>query len=181
MERILTNYQVEWLSNLKLLSDYEDDYFGKDEMAEKTSNFIENNYPGCENEIGKELNVLKNKGFITFEYTTNQSEYLIIQEIGMNKAGIDYLIMLKEDFIERSTTNEQMLELLKNITEINKSVNEIAQKTLLDKIEQLSTIGANFTTMGSTVLSLTGIPQGIIPFIKEAINGIIKLKPLQAK
>ncbi len=178
MERILTNLQVEWLTNLKLLDDYEDECFEITALDKKLSNFIENNYPGYENEIGKELDVLKNKGFITFEYTTNQSGHLIIQEVGMNKAGIDYLIMLKEDFIERSTKNEQMLELLKNITEINKSVNGIAQKTLIDKIEQYSTIGANFATMGSTVLSsFTGIPQGIIPFIKEGIKGIIKLKP----
>lgn len=35
MQRILTNYQVEWLSNIQLLVNYSDSAFDKNQNAEK--------------------------------------------------------------------------------------------------------------------------------------------------
>ncbi|WP_461204571.1 hypothetical protein [Clostridium sp. DL1XJH146] len=167
MERILTNYQVEWLSNLNLLREYEDNYYRKDKVTEKTCNFIENNYPGEEEKIMQEFEVLKQKGFINFETSVNIFGSTVIDNIEINKLGLDYLVILEKDFKEKATYDEnisKIYEILctitKNCEKLNKNCEKLNEKSLLDKIEQFAQI-----TSGSysSVLALGSIAQGVIP------------------
>lgn len=173
MDRILTNLQIKWLSYLKLLNDYEDAYFEKHELTKKLCNFIENNYPGQENEIGEELSVLKKKGFINYDYTKNATGSLIIEKIQMKKEGLDYLVMLAEDFVEKAEQNKNILLILE---ELNGSITQMQKKSLLDKLISYTSLGTNIVTIGSACFSMVGIPQGIIPIICEYTKAIIKLK-----
>lgn len=159
MERVLTNYQVEWLSNLKLLSDYEDDTFKKDEMANKTRNFIENNYPGDEMKIIEEFEVLHEKGFIKFQGSIDD---LIIERIVLTKSGLDYLTILEEDFNEKVVYNEGVSNIYKMLCSIRDNCEKLNEKSLADKIEQYSTITSNIL---SSSMSLASIGQGIIPLL----------------
>lgn len=61
MERIFTNLQIEWLANIKLLSEYEDDCFSKEERSEKFAAFVETEYPGEELALNEKLVHMANK------------------------------------------------------------------------------------------------------------------------
>jgi hypothetical protein len=106
MERILTNSQVEWLAIIKALSEYEDEYFPKDDMSKKLDAVIESTYPGEEISIISELKVLKEHGFLTLEssdcrveeFKGEQFEYdASVEDVNITKKGSDYLVLLNEE------------------------------------------------------------------------------------
>lgn len=165
MERILTNYQIEWLSNLKLLSEYEKDpSFEKDDLIRKTCNFIENNYPGEEKNILEEFNVLKEKGFINFKASISDLE---IETLRLTKSGLDYLVLLEEDFKERSIHDENISKIYQLIYDINENCEKLNKKSLLDKIAQCIGISSDAF---STVSALGSIAQGLIPMIIKTLG-----------
>lgn len=165
MERILTNLQVEWLTNIKLLAEYEDEHFSKKDMSEKFASFVENEYPGEENSIVYELQVLQEKGLVIVDEKLYET-HVLVNDINITKRGLDYLTMLKEDFAEKMASNEKMLTM---ITEISKKNGGSPNKDILDHIEQISTILSNVVGL---IPSVGNFCQGAIPFVK----GLVKFK-----
>lgn len=149
MERIFTNLQIEWLTNIKLLSEYEDDCFSKEERSEKFAAFVETNYPGEELNIVYELQVLREKGLIILEEQISEPD-AFVTDVNITKKGLDYLTMLKEDFAEKLALNEKLIHMAN-------------KKDVLDYIEQTSTIVANLSGLIPNVGNLC---QGAIPFVK---------------
>lgn len=170
MERILTNYQVEWLSNLKALSKYEDECYEKNEMVDKVYNFIENNYPGQENEVVPEFEVLRQKNFIILESEIDELGDYVISKIDITKAGSDYLILLEEDWQEKSLMSDRMAKINEVLISISKSSLKISMKGVLDKIEQITTIGSSLTSVAGSLMSLGTISQGLIPLVRNLIG-----------
>lgn len=161
MERILTNNQVEWLVNVKLLSEYEDDCFSRDDMPEKLGSFIENEFPGKEDCIVPELEVLKEKGFLVLGAEFNGICF-IVSNVDITKKGLDYLTMLEEDFAEKLAINSGIVKTLPQQT---------SSKDILDYIEQISTIISNLIGL---VPHIGNFSQGAIPFAKKAIELLVK-------
>jgi hypothetical protein len=170
MERILTNYQVEWLSNLKALSKYEDKCYEKNAMVDKVYNFIENNYPGQENEVVPEFEVLRQKNFIILESEIDKLGDYVISEIDITKAGSDYLILLEEDWQEKMLMSDRLTKINEILISISKSSSKMSMKGVLDKIEQITTIGSNLTSVAGSLMSLGTISQGLIPIVRNLIG-----------
>lgn len=164
MERILTNKQVEWLYNIKMLSKIEDDAFPKEEMAKKLYNLVENEYPGEEEETASELQVLKEKGFLTLEFELSGID-MEISDVNITKKGVDYLTMLKEELAEKLASDQKLADFLKS------SAN--SKKDVLDYMEQTTTILSNVLGIASPIGSFC---QGAIPFFKEALRMGLKKK-----
>ena len=165
MERILTNLQIQWLSSLKLLNEYEDGFYSQEDFAEKLNNYIENNYPAYEEQIIEELEVLNKKGFITLE-----TEELIIKKVTMNKLGLDYLVMLEEDFLEKTIINEDFEKIFKLLKDINSSIDDAGRETSLDKIVQYTSICSNITSIGNNLSFLGNVSQGLISLTHKAMK-----------
>lgn len=162
MKRILTNLQVEWLTNIMLLSEFTSDSFTKGNVQDKLPVFIETNYPGQEETVFSDLEVLKEKGLLTME-TTDSYAGPCYELIEITKKGIDYLTMLQEDFAEKVSTDSKLCDLL---IQINENIEKGNQKTVLDRVEQLTTIGSNFSCLSSSVGFLW---QGAIPFFVKKV------------
>lgn len=163
MERILTNVQIEWLTNIKMLSEYEDKNFSKEDMSEKFASFVENEYPGEEIAIVYELQVLREKGFLVLEEELFDT-YATVSNVDITKKGLDYLTMLKEDFAEKLALNEKVLAM---IAEKSKENRTLPDKDILDYIEQISTILSNISGL---IPSVGNFCQGAIPFAKSLIK-----------
>ena len=163
MERILTNYQVEWLVNIKLLLEYSDASFEIYENVKKIYNFIENEYPGEEDNIIEELKVLKEKEFINLD--VSQEGYIDNAEI--TKKGLDYLVILEEHAIERTMNNEKIDKVYTLLCDMHKQNINMNRKTLLEKIEQITSISNNTLT---TVSYIGSICQGLLPGVIRIIN-----------
>ncbi|OBR94184.1 hypothetical protein CLRAG_15750 [Clostridium ragsdalei P11] len=163
MERILTNLQIEWLTNIKMLSEYEDESFSKEDMSEKFASFVENEYPGEEIAIVYELQVLKEKGFLVLEEKIFDT-YATVSHVDITKKGLDYLTMLKEDFAERLALNEKVLAIIEGKNRKNRTPSD---KDILDYIEQISTIISNVSGL---IPSVGNFCQGAIPFTKSLIK-----------
>jgi DNA-binding PadR family transcriptional regulator len=167
MERILTNLQIEWLTNIKLLSEYEDEFFSKEDMSEKFSSYVEHEYPDKEISIVYELQVLREKGFLVLE-TEEFNTSVIVNNVNITKKGLDYLIMLEEDFAEKLALNQNVLNML---TEKSKENKTALNKDILDYVEQISTIISNISGL---IPSVGNFCQGAIPFAKSLVRLTLK-------
>lgn len=166
MERILTNLQVDWLTYIKILSEYEDENFLKEDMSEKFASFVESEFPGKEIEIVYELQVLREKGFVVLEEEFFDT-YVIVNDVNITKKGLDYLTMLKEDFAEKLTLNEKVLNII-----LEKSKENIkSDKDVLDYIEQVSTIISNISGL---MPNIGNFCQGAIPVAKSIMKFTLK-------
>lgn len=168
MERILTNLQLEWLSNIKLLSDYEDDSFSKEDMSDKFASFVENEYQGDVIPIVYELQVLREKEFIILEEGIFDT-YVTVKYVNITKKGSDYLVMLKEDFAEKLALNEKLVEI---ISQINKVEKILSNKDVLNYTEQITSILSNVISL---IPSVGNFCQGAIAIATR----LIKLKPIK--
>lgn len=163
MERILTNLQIEWLTNIKMLSEYEDEHFSKEDMSEKFASFVETVYPGEETDIVYELQVLREKGFLVLEEELFYT-HATVNDVNITKKGLDYLTMLKEDFAEKLALNEKVLSI---IAEKNKENGMASNKDILDYVEQISTIVSNISGL---IPSVGNFAQGALPFAKSLVK-----------
>jgi len=77
------------------------------------------------------------------------------------------LVILEEDFKERAIYNENISKINQILCTINESCEKLNEKSLLDKIEQCTTISSNIF---SSVSSLGSMGQGAIPIICKMLR-----------
>lgn len=176
MERILTNLQVEWLTNIKLLTDFndpslddEDDIFeelsDEKDISRKLCSFIKTTYPEQDSTIISELEVLFEKKLINLKLSYDNSSYIPdIEQVSITKKGLDYLTMLQEELAEKMFSDSQIKNLL---IQINQTVEKGNEKDILDKLEQASSIANNIAGL---IPSFGNICQGLIPYVKSLIK-----------
>lgn len=76
----------------------------------KISSHFENEYPGKEISIVYELQVLRGKGFLVLEEEFDNS--VIVNHVNITKKGLDYLIMLAQDFAEKLVLEQNVLNMI---------------------------------------------------------------------
>lgn len=160
MEKKLTYSQILWLSNVKLLSEYEDTFFSKEDMSSKLSNFIENNYPGEEDAVLDDLKMLHKHGFVELQLGEDDSN---VEYVNITLEGSNYLNLLEEDLQDQAKKNKDIQD-IKTLLEESKSKNRDA---IVSKLATALGVSDNLT---SVLERLGKMCTGLIPVVLKMLS-----------
>lgn len=174
MNNIFTVSQIEWLTNLVLLEQFNEGEFSESSLDEKFSTFIESN--GLDvSEIEPELSVLAEKDLISYETNGILPGYGgVLYNIQVNKSGKDYLEILEAQLVEAKKTDGQLKEIITLIDEIKNANNEKIKEEKTNKFITFISKFSSVVEVGGNIISclkfISSAYQGIIPYVLKVFG-----------